>query len=308
MRIEDFVGREAEARALLSNTVARHASLLIGEAGMGKTALLDYLADALHDIGTPIFLGRVTPFGTFLRELFEGLWEAGLTENRSSELQGDWKAFGKRYSSNDEKARALCDRLRELGSQPRAKNVILVIDDATGITPTTRPWLELLSEACTVIAAVTPDALARKGSKRFWKRFSEVKLGPLSKREGQELLAALMTRYRIIADEPEIYQRRVLDLAQGSPFELGRLVKYHSTQALVKTGELLSYGQEFVERDEKGVVLAPLLLVIGAFTMALRYVARAQGDVDMYILAAIATVLVIVCAPWLRSSLRPRSR
>ena len=32
--------------------------------------------------------------------------------------------------------------------------------------------------------------------------------------------------------------------------------------------------------------------------MALRYVARAQGDVDMYILAAIATVLVIIFAPW----------
>ena len=30
--------------------------------------------------------------------------------------------------------------------------------------------------------------------------------------------------------------------------ELQRLVKYHSSQALVRTGELLSYGQQFVER------------------------------------------------------------
>lgn len=93
MRSEHFVGREAEARALLQNTVSGHASLLIGEAGMGKSALLDYLADALHDIGTPIFLGRVTPFGTFLRELFEGLWEAGLTDDRTTDVKGDWKAL-----------------------------------------------------------------------------------------------------------------------------------------------------------------------------------------------------------------------
>lgn len=173
------MGREAEARALLQNTVGGHASLLIGEAGMGKSALLDYLADALHDIGTPIFLGRVTPFGTFLRELFEGLWEAGLTDDRTTDVKGDRKAFGKRHSSNDEKARALCDRLREV----RAKEtVIVVIDDAAGVTPTVRPWLELLTEVCTVVAAVTPDALARKGSKRFWKRFDEVAWGRLASR------------------------------------------------------------------------------------------------------------------------------
>lgn len=55
MRPENFVGREAEARALLQNTVQGHASLLIGEAGMGKSALLDYVGEALHDVGTPVF-------------------------------------------------------------------------------------------------------------------------------------------------------------------------------------------------------------------------------------------------------------
>lgn len=306
MRIEHFVGREAEARALLTNTVDGHNSLLIGEADIGKSALLDYISEALHDIGTPVFLSRVTPFGTFLRELFEGLWDAGLTENRTADLRDDWKHFGKQHTSNDEKARALTDRLRAL--RDHGKAVILVIDDAGGITPTTRPWLELLTEVSTVVAAITPDALTRKGSRRFWKRFDEVRLPPMSKHEAQELLEALITRYGVIADEPEIYRRKVLDLAQGSPFELERLVKYHSTQTLVRTSELLSYGQQFVERDERGVVIAPVLLIGGAFAIAARYIARAQGDVDMYILAAIGMSVMILFAPWLRSSLRPRSR
>ncbi len=305
MRQEHFLGRDAEARALLTNTVDAHNSLLIGEAGMGKSALLDYIGEALHDVGTPIFISRVTPFGTFLRELFEGLWEAGCVE-RSADMRGDWKAFGKTYTSNDEKARALTDRLRAL--RGAGKTIILVIDDATGVTPTTRPWLELLTEVATVVAAITPDALTRKGSKRFWKRFDEVRLLPMGKQEAGELLESLIARYNVIADEPEIYRRRVLDLAQGSPFELERLVKYHSTQALVKTRDLLSYGQQFVERDERGVVIAPVLLIAGAFTIAARYIARAQGDVDLYILAAIGLGLMVVFAPWLRSSLRPRTR
>lgn len=155
---------------------------------------------------------------------------------------------------------------------------------------------------------LTPDALARKGSKRFWKRFNEVRLGPLSKHGAGELLRALVTRYRVTADEPEIYRRRVLDLAQGSPFELERLVKYHASQDLVRTKELLSYGQDFVERDEQGVVLAPVVLLLGAFAIAARYLAQAQGDTDMVILAAVGVGMMIVFGPWLRSSLKPRSK
>ena len=45
---------------------------------------------------------------------------------------------------------------------------------------TTRPWLERLTDVATVVAATTPDALTKKGSKRFWKRFDEVRLGPLT--------------------------------------------------------------------------------------------------------------------------------
>jgi len=51
VRAEEFVGRDAEARMLLQNTVQGHASLLVGEAGMGKSALLDYLTPAFSDVG-----------------------------------------------------------------------------------------------------------------------------------------------------------------------------------------------------------------------------------------------------------------
>ncbi len=135
-----------------------------------------------------------------------------------------------------------------------------------------------------------------------------MRLGPLSKQGAGELLGTLVARYRVTADEPEIYRRRVLDLAQGSPFELERLVKYHASQTLVQTKELLSYGQNFVERDEKGVVLAPLVLLLGAFAIAAHYIAHAQGDTDMVILAAVGVGLMVVFRPWLQSSLKPRSR
>ena len=296
-----FVGREPVARTLLVNSEARRSSLLVGEAGMGKSALLAFIEPALQDLGRAVFISRVQPFGTFLREAFEGLWSFGLTPKRSSDLAADLKAWGKRCPSNDQKAAELLEIVRS------RDDVILVIDDASGVTPTSRPWLERLTEACTVIAAVSPEYLRKSGTKRFWKRFEEVKLEPLSKQEASELLDQLMQRYRVNVDEPEVYRRRVLALAQGVPFELERLVKYHSAETLVKAKDVLSHGQGFVERDEKGVSLAPLLLVVGAMAIAGRYIARAQGDLDLYVLAGIGIAVMVVFGPFIRRTLRPRS-
>ena len=150
-------------------------------------------------------------------------------------------------------------------------------------------------------------ALKRSGTKRFWKRFDEVQLERLGKKESMQLLEQLIDRYRVNADEPEVYRRRVLSLAQGSPFELTRLVKYHASETIVKTRDLGGYSQSFVERDEKGVALAPLLLVFAAVGIAMRYIARAQGDLDLYVIGGISIGVFIVIGPFLRSSLKPRS-
>ena len=135
-----------------------------------------------------------------------------------------------------------------------------------------------------------------------------MRLEPLSGGESAELLEKLVARYRVTADEPEIYRRRVLELAQGNPFELERLVKHHSADALVKARELGHYGQGFVERDVKQVALAPVLLAAGALTIAARYVARAQGNLDLYVLSGMGIAVSMLLLPWVRMSLRPRSR
>lgn len=86
-----FVGRDPAARTVLANTAAQRSSLLVGEAGMGKSALLAFIEPALQNLGKPILISRVQPFGTFLREAFEGLWSLGLTPKRSHDLATDLK-------------------------------------------------------------------------------------------------------------------------------------------------------------------------------------------------------------------------
>lgn len=303
MNFDDFVGREAQARAIISNADARHSSLVIAEAGMGKTALLEYVAPVLESSGKLVTTSRIGPgFGNWLVDVFEGLWSHGLIPEQTQDLADDIKTWKKANRSNDAKAQYLVKLCEKAG------DVLLSIDDASGITPTNRPWMVKFVEACTVVAAVDPTALKKGNTKRFWKLFDEVRLESLSKSESAELLEQLMKRYNITTDEDEIYKRSVLDLAQGSPFELNRLVKYHSSADLVKSREITSGSHVFVERDVKQIALAPIVFVMGAFAIAGRYIARVQGDMDVYVLSAIGLAFMIIFAPALRNALKPRSQ
>ena len=94
---------------------------------------------------------------------------------------------------------------------------------------------------------ISPSALKKAGTKRFWKRFEEVRLERFSQKESHDLLEKKIDRYSVTADDMEVYKRKVLALSQGSPYEIDRLVKYHSSQSIVRTGELANYTQSFVE-------------------------------------------------------------
>jgi len=298
----NFIGRNAEARALVTNVEQGRSTLVMAEAGMGKTALLEFVSPLLEQLGCLIVTDRVGPgFGTWLKDIFEGLWRNGLISGQSKDLNADVKDWRKQCGNNDEKAKYL------IGICEQHK-VVLVIDDASGITPSNKAWLIKFVEVCIVIACIEPSALKKAGTKRFWKLFDELKLSALSKGESLEMLERLIAKYQVTADDMDIYKRSVLDLAQGSPFELTRLVKYHSSETLVKSREIISGTDVFVERDVKQIALAPILLILGAFTIAGRYISRVQGDMDVYVLSAIGLGLLVVFAPLLRSALKPRSR
>ena len=57
MKLEDFVGREAEARLILANVEKNRNALIIGESGVGKSALLAYLEPVLQEMGLVLWIG-----------------------------------------------------------------------------------------------------------------------------------------------------------------------------------------------------------------------------------------------------------
>lgn len=300
-----FTAREAQARAILNANGKHRSVLLTGRSGIGKTALLEFIAPVLEQSGLTVRLDRVAPFGNFLRELHTALWDAKAFTGQTSDLEADRKAWSKANPNNDTKARALVAALEKwAGEKSRA---ILVIDDVTALTASITPWLVELERVSTMIVAATPDALRRQGTKRFWKLLEEVRLEPLSARESGELLAKLMLEHKIVVDEPEVYKNRVLAASAGVPGEIVRLVKYHSADALVRARDVLNAGQEFAERDERGIAIAPIVFALGAFTIAWRYIARARGDLDAYVISGIAVGIFFVARLLFGNTFKARS-
>jgi nucleoside-triphosphatase THEP1 len=300
-----FTAREPQARAIL-NAVGKHRHVLVtGRSGIGKTALLEFVAPVLEASALTIQLERVAPFGNFLRELHTALWDAKALTGQTTDLEADRKAFGKANPNNDTKARSLVDAL-ETWAKTKSR-AILVIDDAGGLTPSVTPWLVELERVSTLVVSVTPDALRKQGTKRFWKLLEEVRLDPLTARESGELLDKLMTEHRIVVDEPQMYRNRVLAVAAGVPGELVRLVKYHSADTIVHARDVLNPGQQFVDREERGIAIAPIVFALGAFSIAWRYIARARGDLDAYVLSGIAVGVFFVARLLFAKTFRPRS-
>jgi hypothetical protein len=217
---------------------------------------------------------------------------------RGRDFEADFKAWQRRCPGNEEKARSLVKALR----RPEGVNpVTLVVDDATGVTPSTVPWLVALSEVATLVLAVHPETLRKAGTKRLWMRLDRVDLPPLSPRETRELAEALVARYGVVAEDLEAYLNRVVSLSGGIPGEVERLVRYVSAEDIVRNRDVgTGYAEGLARREERGVALAPLLLVLGGVAIATRVLGLARGEMDLYVMGGVGVAAFVVLAPWLR--------
>ncbi|RTH32115.1 hypothetical protein CSW37_12685 [Thermus scotoductus] len=304
-----FVGRKEEGRAVLLSVRAGRGVVLVGPPGYGKSTLLQELKPALEAWGVVVWADKLAPFGAFLKDLFRGLWDARIPVEGvgiSKDLEADLRTWGKRYPSNDEKAKSLVKALRAY-AENGVNRAAVVVDDATGVQGSMVPWLVALAEVANLVLAAHPDTLKKANTKRLWMRLDRVDLPPLSPKESRALAEALVERYGVVAEDREVYLSRVVALSGGIPGEIERLVRYVSAEDIVRNRDVgTGYAEGLAQREERGVALAPILLVAGGVAIAARYLGLARGEMDLYVAGGLGIAAFVVLAPWLRKAVVAR--
>lgn len=304
-----FVGRQQEGRALLLSVRAGRGVVLAAPPGYGKSALLEEVRPALEAWSAVVWCDKLAPFGAFLKDLFRGLWDARIAVEGvplSRDLEADLKVWGKRYPTGDEKAKSLVQALRR-HAEGGVNRVTVVVDDAGGVQGSMVPWLLALAEAATLVLALFPETLKKANTKRLWARFERVSLPPLSPRETRELAEDLVQAYGVVAEDKEAYLARVVALSGGVPGEVARLVRYVSAEDIVRNRDVgTGYAEGLAGREERGVALAPLLMVLGGVAIAARVLGLARGEMDLYVMGGIGVAAFVVLSPWLRKAVVAR--
>ena len=299
-----FIGREQEGRAVILALRARRSVVVVAPMGYGKSALLRELHPVFEAEGVALKVSKVGPFGTFLDDLFGELRMGrvpvqGVTF--SSDFKTDLKAWKKSVGEGTAvRARSLLEALRLYASTGTVRAVI-VVDDASELSASMVPWFLAFDEVAVLVLAGYPQTLAKKPLQRLWTRFDRVNLPELSAPHSKALLDALVTRYGVVAENMEAYKKRVLSLSSGVPAEIDRLVRFVAVEDIVKNRDVgTSFAQDAAYRQERGVALAPVLLVLGGVTMITKYVGLARGEMDLYLVGGIGIAVMVVFGPFLR--------
>lgn len=264
-----FLGRDDELNQLLENIRSGTHSLIVGERGIGKSALLrqalkaaagelsnidhaprvvDRMAGRLvraRPVAPLVFvIMSASPLAEALRELARCLWDKRLLVlPEPLGAQTDWAPLRKWFTALGRPAQQEL-LLDSLARAPKPN--LVVFDSLDRLTPAHQPLLESLFGLTTVLAAATRlnEAIHFKN---IWSTFSRIELGPLPGPVAQHLVERLVQSHGLRVSDGQLFVREVLSSSAGNPFLL-RL----NVWRMSRRGRLGSAEIRTLRRTEEG--------------------------------------------------------
>ncbi len=264
-----LIGREPELQRLRENVAKGRHSLLVGQVGLGKSALLY----ALHrTLARSIHLKHVHPLGGSLLALAEALHQ-----QRHLSLPGlDAASLAWPDLSRKLARLSIRDLTEGVSASLHDRGYVLILDQLEALAPAMAPAVERLLAEAVVVGATSQ---LKPSLRKLWWAFDRIELPPLTREEARRLLWAVAEAGQI--SDPAMFEARVLAQAGGNPYAIVEMVKQVAGEQEVGVEAIrdLHHGAGVRYLD-----ITSALLVVGAVVVAARFVALGLHDPDLYII------------------------
>jgi integrase/recombinase XerD len=235
------VGREKELRQLMELREKKVNTLLLADRGMGKSHILDnFQGDKLLRIDD--FDGFKKTIANLCMHLGNGDKEM-LTKMMNLNLEVVTKASPKRMIE---------DVLMKITDK---HEYTIIIDDATRITPSVVPSLELLAKHFHMVVAARSIPIAHAS---WLSNFQKVEIGGLNREESRELIRLSCQDYKTKIEDIEMYMNHIYESSNGNPNAIIEMVQRFRVEKFVRVDDIQAI-QHTAGRKRRSFV--PILLI-----------------------------------------------
>ncbi len=292
--IVGLMGRDEVVADLVAEIRKGKHVILTGPIGIGKSAVLKAaLEQVSNKINLIIKLHDHQAKGQFV-EMARQMLALGLISAAELDLlaqfhdmepaQIEWKEI--RHRVNRMNMRDLTQCIIPALAKAESKPVI-AIDDLTLLTPTQMAfWLAIFDHAQVVGCASDKKARVRK----LWWKMKEIAIGPLPPDVIRQVVKKYVETKGILIESPEQYISHISKQSGGVPQAIFDMLEESGKERIIDKRKVREM------RHDAGVQyldFTPMVMILGALIVSMRYIGMGTGDKTLYILGGIGAALFL---------------
>ena len=292
--IVGLIGREELVSDLVAEIKKSKHVILTGPVGIGKSAVLRAALEKVSgQVELLIKLHDHQAKGQFV-EMARQMLALALISPKELELpvkfhelpatQIDWrevKSQVNRMSMRD-LTQATIPALARSESKP-----VIAVDDLTSLTPTQMAfWLAIFDHAQVIGCASEKKPRVKK----LWWKMKEIVVKPLPHDVIRQVVKKYIETKGVLIESPDLYISHVVKQSGGIPQAIYDMLDESGKERIIDKRKVREM------RHEAGVAyldFTPMVMILGALIVSMRYVGMGTGDKTLYIMGGMGAALFL---------------
>jgi hypothetical protein len=292
--IVGLMGRDTLVADLVGEIRKGKHVILTGPVGIGKSAVLRAALEQVKDnIALLIKLHDHQAKGQFV-ETVRQMLALGLISAKELDLpvkfhelpatQIDWREIKSQVNrmSMRDLTQAIIPALARSEHKP-----VIAVDDLTSLTPTQMAfWLAIFDHAQVIGCASEKKVRVRK----LWWKMKEIAVKPLPPDVIREVVKKYIVAKGVLIESPDLYISHVVKQSGGVPQAIYDMLDESGKERIIDKRKVREM------RHEAGVSyldFTPMVMILGAVIVSMRYVGMGTGDKTLYIMGGMGAALFL---------------